>query len=120
MYVLHRLQLPGSIAGDVITFISQGPQVKQLLSTAIVNALPTVNQVANQTVTNGAATAAINFTGTADSYTWVNDTPGIGLAASGTGEHIPLFTASNTGKTQLITNITVTPQSGKGCSVVFL
>ena len=104
----------GNIAGDVI-LSSSGAASQTVAVNGVVNALPTVNQVANQTVTNGAATAAINFTGTADSYTWVNDTPGIGLAASGTGD-IPLFTASNTGKTQLITNITVTPQSGKGCS----
>jgi len=75
-----------------------------------VNALPTVNAVADQIVNNGAATAAINFTGTGNTFTWVNDTPGIGLAASGTGD-IGSFMAVNSGSSPVTATITVTPVS---------
>ncbi|WP_439694614.1 MBG domain-containing protein [Mucilaginibacter sp. AW1-7] len=62
----------------------------------------------NQTVTNGSATTAINFGGTGCVYNWVNNTPGIGLPATGTGD-IPSFTAINTGDTPVKASITVTP-----------
>jgi gliding motility-associated-like protein len=76
---------------------------------ATVNPLPTVNAVSNQTVLAGAATTAVNFTGTGQIYSWINNTPGIGLAASGSGD-IPSFTAiNNTGLTQTAT-VTVTPK----------
>ena len=41
-------------------------------------------------------------------FNWTNDTPSIGLAASGTGS-IPSFTAVNTGSTPMVATITVTP-----------
>ncbi|MGY6521966.1 MAG: PKD-like domain-containing protein, partial [Mongoliitalea sp.] len=47
-------------------------------------------------------------TGGTVTYAWTNDTPGIGLAASGTG-NIPLFTAINTGTAPIVATITVTP-----------
>jgi gliding motility-associated-like protein len=62
----------------------------------------------NQTVSNGTATAAANFPGTGCVFNWVNDTPGIGLAASGTG-NVPSFTAVNTGITPITATITATP-----------
>ncbi len=76
---------------------------------------PTVNPVANQTVCNGAATAAINFTGTPPTATfdWTNNTPSIGLAASGTG-NIASFNAVNTGTAPVVATITVTPKLA-GC-----
>ncbi|MGI2909771.1 hypothetical protein, partial [Tolypothrix sp. VBCCA 56010] len=43
------------------------------------------------------------------SYDWVNDTPSIGLGASGTG-NIASFTASNAGSTPVTATITVTPR----------
>jgi gliding motility-associated-like protein len=63
----------------------------------------------NQSVPNGSTTQAVNFTGTGKSFSWVNDTPGIGLAVSGTG-NIASFTPINKGATAVTATITVTPQ----------
>jgi hypothetical protein len=59
---------------------------------------------------NGAATTAVAFTSpvAGTTFTWTNNTPSIGLAASGTG-NIPSFTATNTGITPVTATITVTP-----------
>jgi len=62
----------------------------------------------SQTVDNGSPTAPINFPGTGCVYKWVNDTPGIGLAASGSG-NIPSFIAINKGTTPITATITATP-----------
>jgi gliding motility-associated-like protein len=78
-------------------------------STITVNALLTVNAVANQSVCNGSSTAAINFSGTGNAiYNWTNNTPSIGLAANGTG-NIASFTALNSGTAAVTASITVTP-----------
>nr|WP_294933997.1 LamG-like jellyroll fold domain-containing protein [uncultured Flavobacterium sp.] len=47
-------------------------------------------------------------------FNWTNDTPSIGLAASGTGS-IPSFNAINTGSTPVVATITVTPMVN-GCA----
>lgn len=99
----------GKISGSVV-LTSSGATSQNVAVTGIVNALPAVNAVSNQTVPNGAATSAVTFTGTANTYTWVNDNPGIGLAASGTGD-IGSFKAVNTGSTPVKATITVTPAS---------
>jgi hypothetical protein len=90
--------------------------------TLLVTVVPTPDVInpANQTVSNGAAVAAINFTGTVSGtvFNWTNDTPSIGLAASGTG-NIATFTAINNGSTPVTATITVTPvytNSGATCS----
>lgn len=72
---------------------------------------PTVNPVSNQTVCTGHLTTAINFTGNVPgtSYIWTNNTPSIGLAASGTG-NIPAFTAINNSSAPLVALIVVTPR----------
>ena len=75
------------------------------------NAQCVVNPVANQAVCNNTATTAINFTGTATIFNWVNNTTSIGLAASGTG-NIPSFTALNATVTAVAATITVTPSAG--------
>ena len=75
------------------------------------NAQCSVNPVANQTVCNNTATTAINFTGTATTFNWTNNTTSIGLAASGTG-NIASFTALNAGATAVTATITVTPSTG--------
>ncbi|MBL7703176.1 MAG: hypothetical protein JNM14_13065 [Ferruginibacter sp.] len=80
--------------------------------TYTVNPTPVVNPVANQAVCNSAPTAAVNFTspttGGTIVYNWTNNTPSIGLAASGSG-NIPSFTAINTGTAPVTATITVTP-----------
>ena len=64
--------------------------------TITVNPTAEVNQPASEVVCNGATTTAVTFgtpnTGGTVTYTWTNDQPSIGLAASGTGD-IASFTA---------------------------
>jgi gliding motility-associated-like protein len=62
----------------------------------------------NQTVVNGALTTAATISATGCAYTWTNDKPGIGLAASGTGD-IAAFTAVNTTSNPIVATITATP-----------
>ena len=85
--------------------------------TITVNPTATVNGVSNQTVCHNSPTAAITFTspttGGTIVYNWVNNTPSIGLAASGTG-NIPSFTAINTGAAAVTATITVTPSYTNG------
>src|ERR1039458_4947249 len=74
-----------------------------------VNPTPVVSVVANeaQTVCNGTAIAPVSFSGVATSYQWVNNTPAIGLAASGV--NTISFNATNSGTTPLTATITVVP-----------
>ena len=85
--------------------------------TIIVNPSGQVNQPLNQVVCNSGQTSTVTFgtinSGGTSSYSWTNDTPGIGLAASGTG-NIPLFTATNSGSAPVVATITVTPTFTSG------
>ncbi len=93
-------------------FLSMGLLFFLLLQTGIhANAQCDVNPVTNQAVCNNTATAAINFTGTATTFNWTNNTTSIGLAASGTG-NIASFTAVNASATAVTATITVTPSTG--------
>ena len=80
--------------------------------TITVNPSAQVNDPADQTVCNGANTAAVTFatnrTGGVTTYSWVNNTPGMGLAASGVG-NIPAFAGINNGTSPVTATITVTP-----------
>ena len=108
VYVRSSASAPaGNIAGNVV-LTSPGAATQQVAVKGIVNALPTVDPVTNQIVTTGNATTAINFTGTANTFTWTNNNPGIGLPASGSG-NIPAFAAINNGTTPVTASITVTP-----------
>jgi len=83
----------------------------------LVNPAPQVNPTSNQSLCNGSATAAIAFTtintvGTT-SFTWTNDQPSVGLAASGTG-NIAAFTATNSGNSTVTATISVTPHLTNG------
>ncbi|MFZ1783605.1 MAG: PKD-like domain-containing protein [Ferruginibacter sp.] len=84
-------------------------------ATVVVNPTPDVNQPANQVVCNGAPTTAVNFTGTVAGtvFNWTNNTPSIGLAASGTG-NIASFTATNAGTAPVVATVTVTPSTTSG------
>lgn len=73
----------------------------------------TVSNPGNQTLCVGSVTSPITFTGSATSFSWVNDNPSIGLAASGSGD-ISAFTAINGGSSDITANITVTPDNA-GC-----
>jgi gliding motility-associated-like protein len=62
----------------------------------------------DKTYNNGATVDPIIFSGTQCFYTWVNDNPNIGLAATGTG-NIPAFTAINNTNSPIVATITATP-----------
>ncbi len=84
-----------------------------------VNPIPNANPVTNQILCNGMLTAPVTFSGSVPGtiFNWVNNTPGIGLGASGTG-NIPSFIGINNGISPLIATITVTPSftsSGVTC-----
>ncbi|MFN8244573.1 MAG: PKD-like domain-containing protein, partial [Ferruginibacter sp.] len=78
--------------------------------TITVNPTGQVDQPASQVVCNNAGTAPVNFTTTVPGsvFDWVNNTPSIGLAASGTG-NIASFTATNAGNAPVVATVTVTP-----------
>jgi hypothetical protein len=82
-----------------------------------VNPTPTINATTDITLCNGATTSAA-FTGAVSgtSYGWTNNTPAIGLAATGTGS-ISTFAAGNTTSAPLIATVIATP-SANGCSGV--
>lgn len=108
IYVRSSQSAPvGSITGNV-SLSSTGATTKNVSVNGTVNALPTVNPVANQTLTNGQTTNPISFTGTSKAFDWINDNPSIGLSALGSG-NLPGFTATNLGNAAITANITVTP-----------
>ncbi|WP_338647768.1 PKD-like domain-containing protein [Flavobacterium sp. KS-LB2] len=80
-----------------------------------VNPRPNVNSITNLVKCNGIASGSILFTGSVigTTFDWTNDTPSIGLAATGSGS-IPSFTTINTGITPVIATIIVTPKAN-GC-----
>ncbi len=69
----------------------------------------------NYTVAEVYSTIAFGFVDQNTTYSWTNDNPSIGLAASGTG-NLPAFTAVNNGATPVTANITVTPSNASGCT----
>ncbi len=83
--------------------------------TITVNPTPVANDPADQVVCDGGATTTVNFTGVATGYSWTNDTPSIGLAATGTGDIVP-FVAINGTSSPVIATITVTPEYTASCT----
>ena len=83
--------------------------------TITVNPTPDVTQPSNQVVCNNTSTTLVTFSGTgATSFNWTNNTPSIGLLATGSG-NIAAFTATNSGSSAVVATITVTPRfSGSG------
>jgi gliding motility-associated-like protein len=84
------------------------------INTAVVNVLvnpiPVMVQPANQQVCNGVVILPIVLSSSVagSTFTWTNNIPSIGLAASGSG-NIPSFIAVNNGSTPVTATITVTP-----------
>ena len=94
-----------------------GPSVS---FTITVNPTPSVNAIANQTLCNGSASAAVTITGPVPGtvFNWTNNNTSIGLAASGVG-NIGSFTAINNTTAPVTANVTVTPvytANGISCS----
>jgi PKD repeat protein len=79
--------------------------------TITVQPTPVVAAITGQELCNGSSTTAVNFAGTSTSYSWTNDTPSIGLPASGTG-NIAAFTAVNNSAAPVTATITVTSNYG--------
>ncbi len=102
-----------------ITPSANGCPGAPITATVTVNPTPQVDQPANQTVCNGTMTAPVNFTSTVPgtTFAWSNNTPSIGLAASGTG-NIAAFTATNATTLPVTATVTVTPQYGTPGPVV--
>jgi YVTN family beta-propeller protein len=98
---------PGVVSGSAV--LTSGAATKSVTVTGTVRALPTVIKPGDQIVLNGDTTLPVYFTGTGNYYTWINDTPSIGLAASG-ADSIHSFTAVNNGATPVTATITVTPR----------
>ena len=107
LYIRSSASAPaGDITGTVV--LSSDNTISNISVSGTINPLPVVNAVPGQVVTNGTQTKPINFTGTGSTFTWVNDNPGIGLPASGSGS-IGSFTGVNKGSKPLVANVTVTP-----------
>jgi len=84
--------------------------------TVTVNPIPGITPSSNQTVCNGATTAAINFTGSVPGtvFSWTNTNTGIGLPSSGTG-NIASFMATNPFTAPISSTITVST-AANGCT----
>ncbi len=80
-----------------------------------IHAIPNVDAVDDIAVCKGEE-ISIDFDGLVPNtdFNWTNDNVAIGLGASGVGD-IPLFTTTNTGATDLVATIIVTPEAN-GCS----
>ena len=80
--------------------------------TITVNPTAEMNDPEDMVVCNAEVTDAVEFTtdntGGTTTYTWTNDTPAIGLAATGSGD-LPSFTAINTGTEPIVATVVVTP-----------
>ena len=85
--------------------------------TIVVNPSGQVIQPLSQVICNGAQTSLVVFntdnSGGSSTYSWTNDTPGIGLAANGTG-NVPAIASVNAGSTPIIATIVVTPTFTNG------
>ncbi len=85
--------------------------------TITVNPTTSVSAISNQVVCNGAPTTAVAFgtsaSGGSVSYTWTNNNPSIGLAASGSG-NIASFNATNNSTVPVTATITVMPMYSNG------
>jgi hypothetical protein len=87
--------------------------------TITVNPTSSVNPIASVVYCNGASASAISFSSpvAGTTYTWTNDKPAIGLAASGSSSNIAGFTATNTTSSPLIATIKVTPTANGNTGV---
>ncbi|MEI8052726.1 MAG: PKD domain-containing protein [Bacteroidota bacterium] len=118
--------------GDSATFVfpQSGTYTATLIATTVfgcadtatkqitIKELPVIALPGDQTLCNGARTSAVVFTSSVSgtSYTWDNNNPAVGLAATGSG-NLPSFTATNNSSTTIYANVTVTALA-QGCSLV--
>jgi uncharacterized repeat protein (TIGR01451 family) len=109
---------------DVVATITVTPSANGCAGTPqtftiTVRPTATVTPPLNQVLCNGFSTNAVNFTSNipGTTFTWTNNNTSIGLAASGSGNTIPSFVATNTSGSSVTSTITVTPSSSNGCAV---
>jgi len=80
--------------------------------TITVNPTAEMNDPVDMVVCDAEVTDIVEFTtnntGGTTTYTWTNDSPAIGLAATGSGD-LPSFTAINTGTEPIVATVEVTP-----------
>ncbi len=109
----------GTYTIELTTTNACGPTIK----TAIVNVsdLPVISPIADKNACNNESISSITLSSSpinsTVTYVWTNSNAAIGLAASGTGNTIPSFTARNTTANIITATITVTPKIGS-CSGV--
>jgi hypothetical protein len=115
-------------SAPVTATISITPTANGCSGTAVtftITVNPTAAMVATSDITkcNGNTVSAIAFssptTGGTVTYSWTNDNPSVGIAASGTTSSIPSFTATNAGCTDAVANVVVTPiytNGGQTCN----
>lgn len=82
-----------------------------------INPTPSLDAISDQSICNNASTNAIDFTGGTNNttYTWVNNNPSIGIAASGSGNIASFKGKNNNNSNSNNAIITVTPESD-GCA----
>ncbi len=90
-----------------------GPSVSYSIQ---VLAVPFVNPLPDAVVCSQSSFSGINFSGSANVYSWSNSNPSIGLAASGTG-NIPSFNTQNASLNPIFGSISVIPQLNTGTLV---
>ena len=99
----------GSFNSNLIVTNSVGIDSMEQQNSIVVNETPSINSVNNQTICLDASLTSIVFSGSnvGTNYTWTNNNPSIGLAASGVGT-INSFLTQSAG----VAIITVTPILG--------
>ncbi|SUJ00987.1 Glycine rich protein [Sphingobacterium spiritivorum] len=111
--VVHTQGFHSGLGQVIITYDTPCASPATKTFTYTVNPTPTMVQPADQSVFAGTNTIAVNFsspsTGGYISYDWTNNTPAIGLAASGTG-NIPAFVTVNASNAPVTATIMVTPK----------
>ncbi len=103
-------------APDYIPFCDVPTSSYYFTGSVTVNPIAIVDDPANPVICNGDHFPGLTFTSTPAgnyTYSWTNDTPGIGLAVSGTG-NLPEFDAVNTGLAPVVATLTVTPTLVEG------
>ncbi|MFM7595353.1 MAG: PKD-like domain-containing protein [Flavobacteriales bacterium] len=74
---------------------------------------PTISNIINPVLCNGAPSGTINIIGNASSFPWTSNNISIGIPASGVGS-IPSFNAINNGQSPIIATLSVTPTNTFG------
>jgi len=95
-----------------VTVLLNGCQSQQIIP-VVVSPAPTVTAVTPLSLCSGGTVPATTFAGTpaTATFTWTNNQPSIGLAASGSGG-LPSFTATNNSANPVVATVSVVPHLG--------